>query len=143
MLHPTSLGIRPQYIAEYLKEIAKTSRCPLDKIFMVCHGLYMDGTSSVLSHLTIVKGNDMVDGIHRRVPPLPLRPHLNGWLQACAEAWDKRENSTKPGRSHAQDGAWTLSQERDAKTIAPPLAHPTQSQICVVSNSPLLWCQLY
>ena len=111
MLHPTSLGIRPQYIAEYLEEIAKTSGCPLDKVFMVCHGLYMEGTASVLSHLTIVKGSDMVEGIHRRVPPFPLRPHLNGWLQACAEAWDKRENSTKPGRSHAQEGGWTLSQE--------------------------------
>jgi hypothetical protein len=84
MLHPTALGIRSQYIVGFLEEIANA--CPLDKVFMVCHVLYMDGTSSVLSRLTTVKGNDMVDGIHRRVPPFPLRQELNGWLEACAEA---------------------------------------------------------
>ena len=111
MLHPTSLGIRPQYIVEYLENITKISGCPLEKMFMVCHGLYMNGTASVLSHMTIVKGKDMVDAVNRRVPPFSLRPHVNGWLQACADAWDKRVNGTKPGRSNAQDGEWSLSQE--------------------------------
>jgi hypothetical protein len=53
----------------------------------------------------------LVDGIIRKVTPFPCRPHLNGWLQACAEAWAKRKNSTAPGRSHATDGPSTLSQE--------------------------------
>jgi hypothetical protein len=111
MHHPTSLGIRPQYIAEYLEKIASVSKCPLDKILLICHGLYFNGTTSTLAWQTRVKASDMIDGINRRATPYPLRPHLNGWLQACADAWDKRKNSTAPGRSHALDGPDTMSQE--------------------------------
>ena len=57
----------PQYIAEYLEEIAKVATCPLDKIFMVCYGLDMDGiihriSSSVLSALLCSMAFRLMDG---------------------------------------------------------------------------------
>jgi hypothetical protein len=97
MLHPTGLGIRPQYIEDYLEEIAKT--CPLEKIVMVCHGLEIDGRHDALSRLTVVTEDVMVDAIHRRFHPYPLRPPVNEWLDACVKAWKAREKPTMPGGS--------------------------------------------
>jgi hypothetical protein len=108
MLHPTGLGIRPQYIEDYLEEIAKT--CPLEKIVMVCHGMEIGDGHNVLSRLTVVTGDLIVDAIHRRVPPYPLRPPVNGWLDACAKAWEAREKPTKPGRSKGGEVNFTNSQ---------------------------------
>jgi hypothetical protein len=114
MLHPTALGIRPQYIVDYPEETAKT--CPLEKIVMICHGLEFDSTHEVKSCLTTVTGDVIVDAIRRRVPPHPLRPEVNGWLYACATAWEERGKPSKPGRSRAADFKPTGSQEWDKET---------------------------
>ena len=68
----------------------------------------MNGVFSVISKLTIVPGNVMVDAINRRAPPHSLRPHVNGWLDACAKAWDARIKPTKPGRSKAGSGTGSV-----------------------------------
>ncbi len=109
MMHPTALGINPKYIKEYIEEIAKT--CPLENIVLAASGLEFSGVKNVTSYLTMVTGDVMVDAIKRSVPPHPLRPHVNGWLHACAIGCVERENHTRPGRSKAADYVPTGSQE--------------------------------
>ena len=75
---------------------------------MICYGLEMNVVFSVISKLTIVPGNVMVDAINGRAPPHSLRPHVNEWLDACAKAWDARIKPTKPGRSKAGSGTGSV-----------------------------------
>ena len=109
MLHPAALGIRPQYIAEYIEKIA--SAVPLERVWMCCHGLELNTNVSVKPRITLVKGSDMVDGIRRRVPPFPLRPPLN-WLQSCSDEMDACEIPALSGRSKPGEMEWSGSQPR-------------------------------
>ena len=108
MLHPAALGIRPQYIAEYLEKI--DSAVPLERVWMCCYGLELNTNVNVKPRITLVKGSDMVDGIRRRVPPFSIRPPLNGWLRTCSDEMDAREVPTLSGRSKPGEMEWSGSQ---------------------------------
>jgi hypothetical protein len=108
MLHPAALGVRPQYIADYLELIG--TACPLERVIMCCHGLELDANVQVKPRITLVKGRDMLDGINQQVPPYPMRPELNGWLHVCAHECVAREVPTLGGRSKAAPIVWSGSQ---------------------------------
>ena len=117
MLHPTHFGIRPQNIVEYMEIIEdKCPALPLDRIKLCCHGLSIEN-GSVKSLFTVISARELVDAIMEQAPPFPKRPTVNGWLQACFEAWEAREIPARPGRSNPGTFTWTFSQ--------PWMPHPT------------------
>jgi len=90
MLDPAALGIRPQYIADYLEKIA--SACSLERVWLCCHGLELNTNVDVAPRITLVKGSDMIDGndvkmvTRNNFDEIPINDMLPSHLEAFLDS---------------------------------------------------------